>query len=292
MSKLKSLTTKIFLLLVFINTGCSNTKTTNENLKFATDFFPEQKVQVLVVGTFHFGYPGMDERKTENENKIDILSEPKKSELTELINYIKLFQPNKIAIEALPNWNANIKLQKYLKGEFIDQPDERFQIGMRIAKELNIPKIHSVDAVSFSQELSKNYNPYLDSIFMNLNDPIEDGYTAHLNAWDSYDKKLPKKVNLLKYFKHMNSAAYHKDSYGRYLLKNFKYENQRGADLLSLWWYNRNLRIFRKIQKITANEQDRILVLIGNGHAAVLRQLIQSSPEYEFIEFENLKKTS
>jgi pheromone shutdown protein TraB len=58
---------------------------------------------------------------------------------------------------------------------------------------------------------------------------------------------------------------------------------------LSIWWYNRNLRIFRKLQQITEDAKDRILVVIGNGHAEVLRQLIESSPEYDFIEFADLK---
>lgn len=32
-----------------------------------------------------------------------------------------------------------------------------------------------------------------------------------------------------------------------------------------------------------------ILVLFGNGHGAILRQLLESSPEYDFIEFDGLK---
>jgi hypothetical protein len=42
------------------------------------------------------------------------------------------------------------------------------------------------------------------------------------------------------------------------------------------------------LQTITNGPKDRILVIFGNGHAAVLRQLIECSPEYEFIEFDGL----
>ena len=66
-------------------------------------------------------------------------------------------------------------------------------------------------------------------------------------------------------------------------------DNQRGADILSIYWYNRNLRIFRKLQEITESSKDRILVIFGNGHASILRHLLESSPEYEFIEFNKLK---
>ena len=87
----------------------------------------------------------------------------------------------------------------------------------------------------------------------------------------------------------MNSEENHKLIYGQYLTGDFKLSNSRGADILSIWWYNRNLRIFRKLQEMTTNENDRILVIFGNGHASILRQLIESSPEYEFVEFDSLK---
>jgi hypothetical protein len=99
---------------------------------------------------------------------------------------------------------------------------------------------------------------------------------------------MSKEMNLLEYFKLANSRESHQYGYGTYLIGDFKLDNERGADLLSFWWYNRNVRIFRKLQTITESPKDRILVIFGNGHAAVLRQLIECSPEYEFIEFDSL----
>jgi pheromone shutdown protein TraB len=46
--------------------------------------------------------------------------------------------------------------------------------------------------------------------------------------------------------------------------------------------------MFRNIQEIVESKKDRILIIVGNGHAAVLRHLVESSPEFEFIEFEAL----
>ncbi|WP_054558977.1 DUF5694 domain-containing protein [Croceitalea dokdonensis] len=51
-----------------------------------------------------------------------------------------------------------------------------------------------------------------------------------------------------------------------------------GADKLSIWWYNRNIRIFSKMLGRTQSTEDRILVIFGNGHAAILRQLFEASP--------------
>lgn len=66
-------------------------------------------------------------------------------------------------------------------------------------------------------------------------------------------------TNLLEYFKHSNSKESHQYAYGVYLTGDFKSDKQRGADIISMWWYNRNLRIFRNIQDMTEGKEDRIL---------------------------------
>src|SRR5690349_14170235 len=118
------------------------------NIKPPSSFFPKEKTKVLIVGTFHFDYPNLDAMKTSDNDKIDVLAEPKKSEVTELVNYIKQFKPTKIAIEARPEWKATDKLKQYKKGEFRRERDERFQLAMRIASELKLDTLYSVDVES------------------------------------------------------------------------------------------------------------------------------------------------
>jgi len=52
-----------------------------------------------------------------------------------------------------------------------------------------------------------------------------------------------------------------------------------GADLVSDW-YERNLKIFSNITRI-AEPEDRILIVIGSGHAPILNELVKYHPEYE-----------
>jgi len=106
--------------------------------------------------------------------------------------------------------------------------------------------------------------------------------------WIRERNKAVSKVVLIDYFKHINSKETHQYDYGAYLVGDFKLDTYRGADVLSVFWYNRNLRIFRNIQRITESTEDRIIIIIGNGHAAILRQLLESSPEYDFNELDNL----
>ncbi|MBK8492832.1 MAG: hypothetical protein IPL49_18595 [Saprospirales bacterium] len=55
-----------------------------------------------------------------------------------------------------------------------------------------------------------------------------------------------------------------------------------------MFWFNRNLLIFRNIQQIGHDGDDRILVLFGTGHVGVLKWLIESSAEYDLVEFGGL----
>lgn len=230
----------------------------------------------------------MDVNKTADKDKIDVLAEPKKSEVTELVEYIKKFKPTKIAIEATDSWNACQKLREYKAGQHQDNRDERYQLGMRIASELEIDTLYSIDSGSLDDDLIKIDSAYITNLFKDFDFKSSDPFYKMMFDWIGYEDKAVSKVNLLKYFKHINSKNSHEYNYGLYLIGDFKIDKNRGADILSIWWYNRNLRIFRKIQEITESPEDRILVLFGNGHAAILRQLLECSPEYDFIEFDSL----
>lgn len=274
------------ILIIF---SCSQQESKEKHeLKQASEYFPKEKTQVLVVGTFHFNYPGLDANKDLEENKIDVLKEPKKSEVTQLVEYIKTFKPNKIAIEAFPTWQATGKLKKYNTGSYRDKRDERYQLGMRIANEMGLDTLYSIDSKNLSEEKEKFDSTYIKRLFKDFDFQNDDPFNQYMSNWFQEQSKLVSKTNLLEYFKLTNSKEWHQYGYGAYLVGDFKLDNGRGADILSIWWYNRNLRIFRKLQEITQSSNDRILVIFGNGHAAILRQLLESSPEYDFVEFNSL----
>jgi hypothetical protein len=254
-----------------------------------SSFFPKERVQVLVAGTFHFHYPNLDVNKIEDRDKIDVLAEPKKSEVTELVDYLRRFRPTKIAIEASPEWKATEKLRRYKAGDLRKERDERYQIAMRLAADLGLDTLYAIDAETFDNDLMKVDSGFVKNLFKDFDFQSTDVYDTLYRKWYDYEDKLPSRMNLLTYFKRMNSEEVHKLGHGAYLVGDFKLDHERGPDILSIWWYNRNLRIFRKLQEITESKSDRILVVIGNGHVSILRQLLESSPEYKFVEFGSLQ---
>ncbi|HNA56624.1 MAG TPA: DUF5694 domain-containing protein [Chitinophagales bacterium] len=50
------------------------------------------------------------------------------------------------------------------------------------------------------------------------------------------------------------------------------------------------MRIYRNIQQITTSPDDRILVIIGAGHAQILTHLFACSPAYKLVRLESLQQ--
>ncbi|GMN06491.1 hypothetical protein MTsPCn5_18800 [Croceitalea sp. MTPC5] len=277
----------ISITLALLSVQFSSSQNTADQIKSPSEFFPKEKAKVLIMGTFHFNFPGLDTHKTSDSNKIDVLKEPKKSEVTALVEYIKKFNPNKILIEARTDWND--RYQAYRTGEYRDKRDERYQVAMRIAHELDFDSIFSVDAPTLESELFEKDSLLTKSLTNKINWDAKDPYFEKAFEWIDHRDSLMKQVHLLDFIKKMNRRESHNANFGLYLTGAMATEDYDGADKLTIWWYNRNVRIFSNILKLTSGPEDRILLVIGNGHAAILRQLFEASPQFEFVEFEGLK---
>lgn len=278
----------VFLMLLCLFQA-STVSAQKKALKSLNSIFPDERTKVLFVGSFHFDYPGLDAHVTADQEKIDVLSASRKKEMSELVRYIEKFKPTKIAIEAFPGWNATQKLKEFKAGAHQLERDERYQLGMRIATDLKLDTLYAIDDNSMVSDLSKENPTYFKNLFKDYDYKSDDPYSKLYERLYTNEDRLRSEITLLEYFKHTNSRSYHQLGYGAYLVGDFKLDDKRGADALAINWYSRNLRIFRNLQKISEGPKDRILVIFGNGHGTILRQLLESSPEYEFVEFDSLK---
>ena len=104
----------------------------------------KQPVKVLLLVVFHFENPGLDVAKFKNA---DILSEQRQKEVMLIVEKLKKFSPDKIFIEDLPENQDKIDsiLNQYKKGNYTLRANETDQLGLRLAKELNLPALYAVD---------------------------------------------------------------------------------------------------------------------------------------------------
>lgn len=249
---------------------------------------------MLIVGSFHFSYYNLDEHKTAEDEQVDVLSLARQQEMEALVRYISLYNPTKIAVESGPITGYILRnYEDWVKGKRELGRSEREQIGFRLMKQFNLDTIYGVDAMPLLFDLydSKDslvFRPILDSIYNDWDFSSNDSTSQRYNALYRYDDKLALKMTLLDYFKFMNNEQVLDKGYGSYLTGDFKLGRFEGADALAMHWYSRNLRIFRNLQNITSSPGDRVLLIIGAGHAQILTHLFECSSEFNLVKFDEL----
>jgi hypothetical protein len=249
-----------------------------------------QPTKALLLGTFHFGYPNLDGHKTDSAKFIDVKSPQRQKEMEELAGVIRKFNPTRIYVESNdPRWIDSL-YREYLASRYPLGRNEIFQLGFRIAKQMNHKKLYAVDTWPFSNEYYDRYT-WIDSLWNDQSpvDSLRDQY------WDARYKELYKTgdsvelgLSLLENFLLMSTPEVLQRMHGHYLASGFAKETNSGADILSIWWYNRNLRIFNNILRTKPTANDRIVVLFGNGHVPILKHCFYSSPEFEVVDLKTL----
>lgn len=259
-----------------------------DSILIANDPLP----QVLLLGTFHFGYPDLDAHVSAEDDRVDVLSPNRQKELSELIDVLMRFRPNKLCVETQGGWLMH-EYNEYRRGERKLGRNEFYQIGFRMMDRAKLDTMYAVDAFPLVMDLynspdSLRYKPWLDSLYQGWDFGGEDAIAERYSQWYTAMDKAKKHNTLLAIFLAMNDDQALDRGYGAYLNGYFKLPGHRGADVHALHWYSRNLRIFRNIQDITTSPDDRILVVFGAGHMGILNHLFACSPEYKLVRLADL----
>jgi hypothetical protein len=245
----------------------------------------KKQIEVLTLGSFHFDFPNLDLIKTGTDDKIDVLDPKYQKEIDEIVRRIEKFKPTIIVIEREPSEQVKYDslYNQYLIGKYKLRRSEEEQIGFRIAKLMKLKTLYCVDGWGRDYEVLNKVLEAKDSL----------GYKQFMTYFnktaDTLKQYFPKPIFKTKGIRaeliRQNENNKVKIDLGTYLIGVFKYETNEndmfGPDFVTGWWFNRNLRIFRNIQKINAKPTDRILVIYGAGHMNLLNLFFDSSPEYK-----------
>lgn len=264
-------------------------KENGEYLSPAHFLNPEGKpdTEVLLVGTWHFNYPGLDAHVTDESKRVDVLSEKRQAEMDELLDYLARFEPEAIALECDRDSDYAERYQQFLADELEVERDERYQIGFRLARRLERGEVHCVDADSFAREHMEKLRA-MGEIPDEYDFQSDDEWSQRYRQWSEYKDRVVKDATLLQGLLYTNREDVLDSGFGAYLVGDFELGEYGGADALALHWYNRNLRIFRNIQRLADSGHDRILVLFGSGHMQILKNLVDRSPAFERVRFGDL----
>jgi hypothetical protein len=232
------------------------------------------KNSIALLGTYHFNNPNQDQFNIKSDN---VLSDKRQKEIEQLVASLAKFKPTHIALEFNAADTAmDARYQRYLKGEYTLATSEAEQIGFRLAKKAGHQHIYPVDApdiqLDFNPgELASEFQPLLEQLNNTGNSVV-----TKINQWLT-------RYSIGQVLAKMNSVEFDKLNVGlyyKYLLPIGKGSNQPGAEAVARW-YKRNLLILHNIMKLTENKTDnRIMVIFGQGHTAMLHQFLQYSDEF------------
>jgi hypothetical protein len=236
--------------------------------------------RVLIVGTVHLGNPGTD---LVNPEIKDVLGERRQKELREVVDRLKAFRPTKIALESMPEAAAmQQRLDQFLAGTYVLKPDERDQIGLRLAKEAKHSKVYGIDYLmdlDFDGMFGYASKHNQSKLVQEMMSEFESKMQAKLAA-DYLEKHT-----ILEILREANAAETDAMGHRIYLaaLHIGKGKDYPGADLVARW-YSRNLHIATNIARLRENPGERILVLVGAGHGKLLRDFLREMPGFELVD--------
>jgi hypothetical protein len=260
------------------------------------------KIKVYLVGTFHFNASDGDVIKG---TKVDMSTPDKQRELDELVSKLQKTQADKVFVEWKQEYRQRFgdsTYALYRKGQHEvgnqrDNNNEVVQVGYRLAKRLNRPKVYCADADGIydygaAQASAKQYGQ--EAILKGgFQAPVSDSVglliQARTKAISARQAPAPKYSgeNIVTHFKRMNTEAADRgnmDAYLLYLARVGSGTDYAGADLGGEY-YQRNVRIYTNLLRAVDVQRDKAIVLIiGQGHVSLLKSILRYNSLFEVAE--------
>lgn len=240
--------------------------------------------KLLVVGSMHFANPGRDEVNIE---VADIMTDRRQREIKELVAALAEFRPTHIAVEYPSKYQDRLDemYTAYQAGEYELRRNEADQVGLRLAAELGHEKVYAVDW---------NENPpgNIDTDYDWYTYGMENGHATRIEAITDPERAGIPEMNeqsVSEWFLQLNTAESLQKAHEVYfdIAMIGDGENLIGANWVGTW-YARNLKIFSRLVDLAEDENARILVLYGRGHAYLLRQFAVESGRFELVDLEEV----
>jgi hypothetical protein len=239
---------------------------------------------VMTLGVFHFNFPNEDVVQVADADKIDVLTEVYANEIASIARALLEFDPTHIAVEVLPERQARLDslYGAYREGRYELGRNEVFQLGFRLAGMLDHDKVHAVD------DPGRHY-PDIEAMFSDsvAMARLEQHYYHAPDIRHRVPTETGRIASITNALIEGNDPAHIQERLSLYLLNPFSFEEDPydfiGVDFETGRWFNRNLRIFRNLQRLSLNEGDRILLIIGSEHLNLLNHFLEVSKEFEFV---------
>jgi len=237
----------------------------------------QESARVMVLGTYHFANPGLDVLDTP---AADVMTPQKQAEIAHVVDVLAAFAPTRIAVEVRPErqrWLDSLYAE-HRAGRYALGLNEVFQLGFRLAARLGHEGLYAVD-----HEGEFPFGAVM--AYAQAHDPAFAAHFGEVAARITTESdSLQRTATVGEILRHLNDPAHVAWGHAQYVRTAAvgAGDGYAGANLLSAW-YARNVRTFADIARLSA-PGERVLVIIGAGHAAILRELIEAAEGVELAE--------
>lgn len=235
---------------------------------FFTTAHADEKAKILVLGTFHFANPQADVIKTD---VFDVTSEAGQQQVLALLEQLNQFKPTKILLEFTPEKSESInqEYQAYLADNYVLSTNEIDQLGYRLAAMNNHEKVFGIDNRDI-EWLGGEFFEYAKQKEPDVHAQVQQ-MIADITSEIEHNQKTK---NLHELIRIENTPEMLRKNLGFYLKYNYvdAGDGFAGANSTASW-FERNIRMHGLIQK-HAGPGERILAIVGSGHAAILNILL------------------
>ena len=210
---------------------------------------------------------------------VDMGTSARQAELALLVDRLVDYRPTKVALELAHSERAAIieQYSAYRHGRRDLDAREQEQIGFRVAAILGHERVFPIDDAgpTLSSDVSDlaATSPHLSPTWTLLEQHLKE-------SADRQNQRLS--LRLDEHLAELNSPEFRSRSLAVYLTilaRLIADEAYDGADVVGNW-YHRNVRIYANILRAT-QPGDRLLVVYGAGHMAVLTHLLEASGEVQ-----------
>ena len=229
----------------------------------------DQPAEVLLFGVFHFANPGGDVVRV---NQINVTTPESQAYLAALAQRLCEFKPTAVLLEFDRARESDMRkqLDAYRAGQAELGTNENYQIGFRVAKACGVEKIYGFD----ESEVGWNAEPLFEYLEKSAPEVLE-AFNNEIARLQEAEAAAHRELSLRELLIRANDPEQDRMNKELYLLTNaagagFGFE---GADATARWWH-RNFRMYANVQRY-ATAGERVLVVAGQGHTAILRDLLE-----------------
>lgn len=243
----------------------------------------QEKPKMMFLGSAHLANHNRDVANTHVE---DVRVPKRQTEIESFVNQLAQWKPTHVAIEFPHAKQAELdkRYAAYRAGTYTLSADETDQIGLRLAKQLGLPRVDAVDWNESAPGKDEDYD-WMAWAKAHGKDQLLEKTVKPWKDQAAQETEYLKDHTVLQWYQRWNDPVrMHKDEAGYFDTPLFGDDtNNPGAAWVGQW-YARNLRIFTHIRELATKPTDRILVVYGAGHGPYLRKDATESGIFELVD--------